>query len=178
MSAYQTLAGSFPPPGDPRAPYIDCTDPNSNCDNEIGADGETPHYKQNKHPAEDSDHPAVKGTEMRLIEAEGLLRQGDVDGAVAAMNEARRHYGIDTLSADTISSSSTSFDAGDQAWSILDDERHLTLWLEGRRLHDLRRWDHPFLNGGSIVYPGISDRAACYPISQNECDVNDNISCS
>jgi len=178
MSAYQTLAGSFAPPGDPRAPYIDCTDEQAGCSNSIGADGETPHYKQNKYPTEATDHPAAKGTEMRLIEAEAALRNGNVGDAVAAMNEARDHYGIDPLDPDTISSSSTSFDANDQAWSILDDERHLTLWLEGRRLHDLRRWNHPFLNGGSIVYPGIDQRASCYPISQNECDVNDNVTCS
>lgn len=178
MSAFRTLAGSFAAPGDPRAPYIDCTAEGSGCSNQIGADGETPHYKQNKYPGEDSDHPSVKGAEMRLIEAEAALRDGDVDGAVAAMNEARAVYGIDPMSADTITSSSTSFDANDQAWSILDDERFLTLWLEGRRLHDLRRWSHPFLNGGSVIYPGIANRASCYPISQNECDVNDNVSCS
>jgi hypothetical protein len=177
MSAYQTLAGSTGG-DDPRAPWTDCTVEANNCTEVQGADGGTPHYRQEKWPSDDSDIPAAKGTEMRLIEAEAELRSGNVDDAVAAMNEARNHYGIDPLDSDTISSSSTSFDAGDQAWSILDDERHLTLWLEGRRLHDLRRWDHPFLNGGSVVYPGISERAACFPVAQNECQVNDNISCS
>lgn len=177
MSAYQTLAGATGG-DDPRAPWTDCMAEGANCTEVQGADGETPHYRQEKFDSDDSDIAAAKGTEMRLIEAEAALRDGDVETAVERMNDARAHYGVDPLDADTISSSSTSFDASDQAWSILDDERHLTLWLEGRRLHDLRRWDHPFLNGGSIVYPGVSERAACFPVSQNECQVNESISCS
>lgn len=179
ISAYQTLAGSTGG-DDPRAPWTDCTDDSNDCTAPRGADGETPHYRQEKFPSDDSDIPAAKGTEMRLIQAEAQLRNGTVDSAVALMNEARSYYdGLDPMDPDTITDSApSSFDASNQAWSILDDERHLTLWLEGRRLHDLRRWEHPFLNGGSIVYPGVSQRASCIPISQNECDVNDNVSCS
>lgn len=178
MSAYQTLAGATGG-DDPRAPWTDCTAPEEPCTNPRGADGETPHYRQEKFPTEDTDIPAAKGTEMRLIQAEAQLRSGTVDSAVALMNEARSHYGVDPMDPDTITDSApSSFDDGNQAWSILDDERHLTLWLEGRRLNDLRRWNHPFLNEGSLVYPGISERAACFPVSQNECDVNDNVSCS
>ena len=42
-------------------------------------------------------------------------------------------------------------------WDILDRERHLTLWLEGRRLWDLHRWNHPHLNGGGVVYEATVD---------------------
>ena len=179
MSAYQTLAGSTGG-DDPRAPYTDCTADGAPCTAPRGADGETPHYRQEKFPNDAADIAAAKGAEMRLIEAEAQLRNGTVDSAVALMNEARTYYeGLDPMDPDTITDSApSSFDESNQAWSILDDERHLTLWLEGRRLHDLRRWDHPFLNGGSVVYPGVSERAACFPIAQNECDVNDNVSCS
>ena len=178
MSAYNTLAGATGGT-DPRAPWTDCTVDGAPCTNPRGADGETPHYRQEKFPSDDSDIAAAKGAEMRLIQAENQIRNGTVDSAVALMNAARSYYGVDPMDPDTITDSApSSFDINNQAWSILDDERHLTLWLEGRRLHDLRRWNHPFLNGGSIVYPGISERASCYPISQNECDVNDNITCS
>lgn len=179
ISAYQTLAGSTGG-DDPRALYTDCRDEEADCTAPQGADGETPHLRQEKYPGDDTDIPAVKGAEMRLIQAEAQLRNGTVDSAVALMNEARTYWdGLDPMPSDTVSGPApSSFDASNEAWSLLDDERHLALWLEGRRLHDLRRWDHPFLNGGSIVYPGVSERAACFPIAQNECDVNDNVSCS
>lgn len=174
MSAFGSLAGSFDPP-DPRAPYHDCTDPAAGCPNEVGADGTTPHYRQAKYPEESSGIPLGKGTEMRLIEAEANLRNGDVDGFVEKLNEARAFYGIDPIDPSTVSSSSTSFDPDDEAWQLLDQERHLTLWLEGRRLYDLRRWDHPFLDGGGVVYPGVSRRADCIPVGEDECEVNPNL---
>lgn len=176
MSAHMALAGSFSPP-DARAPYTDCTAEDAPCPNEVGADGLTPHLRQEKYQGYDANYPAVKGTEMRLLEAEAALRAGDPETAVQEMNEARAYYEIDPMDPDTISSSSTSFDSNDQAWSILDDERHLTLWLEGRRLWDLHRWDHPFLDGGTVIYPGIDRRASCYPIPEDECDTNPNVDC-
>ncbi len=68
----------------------------------------------------------------------------------------------------------------------------INLYIEGRRLWDLHRWDtdgydftmytgsrlHDFLYGGSIVHPTDLDRrASCYPIPFSECQANPNISC-
>ena len=62
-------------------------------------------------------------------------------------------------------------------WDILDRERHLTLWLEGRRLWDLHRWDHPHLDGGGVVYKAtVARRASCMPIALDECQVNEKVS--
>ncbi len=175
MSAFGALAGSFAAPGDPRAPYTDCRV--GGCPTNVGADGLTAHLRQEKYPEEGSDIPVIRGTDMRLIEAEAALRGGNVSGAMAKINEVRDFYGLGPLTATGAGSGVTGDPNSNTAWDILDRERHLTLWLEGRRLWDLHRWDHPFLNGGSIVYPGISRRASCIPISRSECDTNRNISC-
>ena len=67
-------------------------------------------------------------------------------------------------------------DNGLDALSILDGERHVTTWLEGRRVWDLHRWDHPFLDDGIVfwdVEPG--GRASCYPVPEQECQLNDGL---
>ena len=72
ISAWMTLAGTVGA-GDPRTPWTDCSDPSSGCPSGNGADGQTIHYRQEKYPTRDDDIPLVKGTEMRLIEAEAAL---------------------------------------------------------------------------------------------------------
>ncbi len=175
MSAFGALAGSFAAPGDPRAPFTDCTQ--GGCTTTVGADGLTDHYRQEKYPEEGSDIPVIRGTDMRLIEAEARLVGGDMSGAMMKINEVRDFYGLGALTASGLGTGVTGDPNSMTVWDILDRERHLTLWLEGRRLWDLHRWDHPFLNGGSIVYPGVSRRASCIPISRSECDTNRNITC-
>ncbi len=165
MSAFGALAGSFDPP-DPRAPYTDCR-VDDDCSTNIGADGSTFHLRQEKYNALGSNIPVVKGTEMRLIEAEALWEQGNLDAAMAKINEVRAFFDLDPLTATT----------REEVFDVLDKERHLTLWLEGRRLFDLHRWDHPFLRGGGVVYEGIDNRASCLPIADSECQTNPNVSC-
>lgn len=174
-SAISTLAGSFDPP-DPRAPYTDCSE-SEDCRAEQGADGVTLVYRQEKYPAIDTDIPMVKGTEMRLIEAEAALLDDDLPTFTSKINEVRTFYGLGTIAQPTSAGALEHPNAGDDAWSILDRERHLTLWLEGRRLWDLHRWNHPFLNGGTLVdrYPGVENRASCYPIPEVEKTRNPNI---
>lgn len=180
MSAYDTYASTFDPP-DPRAPYTNCPDTGTCSEN--GADGITPYWRQEKYTNRGSEIPAVKGTEMRLIEAEAALREtpADVATAVAKMNEVRAFHSL----ADLAPAPATE----DEAWIALDHERFLTLWLEGRRLHDLQRWDAEgrdilpgvqFLNGdlplaGDNLYPGITKRASCIPIAFSECLSNPNL---
>lgn len=174
MSAFGALAGSFPAPGDPRAPFTDCTV--SNCSSKNGADGDTPHYRQEKYPDVGGDIPLVKGTEMRLLEAEKALLDGNLAAAMAKINEARAHYGLDPLTSNGNIGSITGNRESMSGWDILDRERHLTNWLEGRRLWDLHRWDHPFLDGGGVVYEAtVARRASCLPIADEECQTNPNI---
>jgi tetratricopeptide (TPR) repeat protein len=159
MSAYNTFAVVAQ---DPRAPYTDCTE--GGCKAAESADGSSPHYRQEKYPSAGSDIPVVKGTEMRLIEAEAALQAGDVDGAVALINEVREVWDLEPSTAATAA----------EAMELLKDERFLTLWLEGRRLYDLHRWDDDFLRGGTIFYEGVNPRASCFPLSETELDTNPN----
>ncbi len=184
MSAIYTYADSVrlsatPPSPDPRTPFIDCTQPGAGCGHAQGADGATDHYQQMKYTDYGSEIPVVKGTEMRLIEAEAqLVQQGaaGIAGAIASINEVRDFWGLSLIDP-------TGMTLQD-AWITLDHERHLTLWLEGRRFFDMRRWEAAgldylpavmFIHGGTLVYQGVDPRATCIPISQSECLVNDSI---
>ncbi len=182
MSAFDTFAASFSPE-DPRAPYTDCPTTDS-CNGVLGADGITPFWRQDKYwPDRGADIPAVKGTEMRLIEAEAELRNGNLGPALLKMNEVRAFvYGTPTDLAPAPATIAEGFIA-------LDRERYLTLWLEGRRMHDTRRWeaegrtDLPsvrFANGldviaGDNLATGLTQRALCIPLSFSECLSNPNL---
>ena len=178
MSAYRTLAGTVGA-GDPRTPWTDCTV--ATCNSKNGADGQTPHYRQEKYPTKGGNIPLVKGTEMRLIEAEKALIDGDLTTAMMKINEVRTFHGQPTLTATGVGSITGGPGGGANptsmtGWDILDRERHLTLWLEGRRLWDLHRWDHPHLDGGGVVYQAtVARRASCFPISDQECQVNEQV---
>jgi hypothetical protein len=181
VSAWMTLAGTVGA-GDPRTPWTDCSAAGSGCPSGNGADGQTIHVRQEKYPTRDDDIPLVKGTEMRLIEAEAALMAGDLATAMAKINEMRAHFGLDPLESDGTIGQITGGDGGGanptsmSGWDILDRERHLTLWLEGRRLWDLHRWDHPHLDGGGVVYKAtVARRASCMPISLDECQVNEKV---
>ncbi|RMH16187.1 MAG: RagB/SusD family nutrient uptake outer membrane protein [Gemmatimonadetes bacterium] len=175
MSAFMTLADVA---GDVRTPWTDCRLPGAGCPGgDVGADGSTPHLRQDKYPESGADIPAVKGTEMRLIEAEAALRSGDLGTFNDKINEVRDFYGLPNITATSLGSGVTGDINSMTAWDVLDRERHLTLWLEGRRMFDLRRWGHPFLNGGGIVYEGVAQRMDCIPLSESECSSNTNISC-
>ncbi len=181
VSAWGALAGTVGA-GDPRTPWTDCSAATSGCASGNGADGETIHYRQEKYPTRDDGIPLVKGTEMRLIEAEAALVSGDLDMAMEKINEVRAHFELEPVESDGTIGSITGGEGGGanptsmSGWDILDRERHLTLWLEGRRLWDLHRWDHPHLDGGGVVYKATAARrSSCMPISLEECQVNDKV---
>ncbi len=68
-------------------------------------------------------------------------------------------------------------DAADiDALSILDGERWLTNWLEGRRMWDLHRWNHPFLVDGIVFWDvEAGGRVSCYPVPEQECQLNETL---
>lgn len=134
--------------GDPRVPWVD--------EGVYGIDGKSPFYRQDKYPEWFSDMDLSAGDEMRLIEAEALLRAGNVAGAVARINALRTAAGVAPVTATTT----------EQAWTALRTERNIVLWMEGRHLWDLSRFDDPFL----------SNRSKCIPVSQNEAATNPNVS--
>lgn len=175
MSAYNTYAGSFSPDWDPRAPITDCR--LGGCPNELGADGVTPHLRQEKYDDPGSEVPILSGGEARLIEAEAALRNGNLAEFTTQINRLRAIWDLDPIEEPASAGALEYPNAYDDAWSILDGERMLTLWIEGRRLWDLHRWDHPFLNGGTVAWPGEPRRDSCLPVPSGECRVNPNFTC-
>jgi starch-binding outer membrane protein, SusD/RagB family len=117
------VTGTLATEGDPRASF-------RYRDAMGGGSPQRPYYFIEKYTSRNDDIAIAKGTEMRLIEAEALLRGGSVGAAVDKINEVRAHHGLANASAAT----------ANEAWELLMKERGLELWLEGRRLPDLRRW--------------------------------------
>ncbi|HKJ02382.1 MAG TPA: RagB/SusD family nutrient uptake outer membrane protein, partial [Longimicrobiales bacterium] len=101
------------------------------------------------------DIPLAKGWEMRLIEAEALLSAGKRTEAMAMINHVRSAFDVPDATAAT----------DDEAWTALKRERLITLWLEGRRLADLHRFNDAFLSG----------RDYCFPFSRGEINSNPNL---
>ncbi len=128
-----------------------------------GQDGLTNFFRQAKYKDLGADIPMAKGTEMLMIRAENALRGGDITGAFAFINQQRAVYAMTPLTAPVDIAT---------AWTTLEKEKGAVLWLEGRRLGDLRRWNaetgparNTFLNG----------RDKCIPISLNELQTNPNL---
>jgi hypothetical protein len=147
-------------PNDPRAPWIIPLNADGSIQN--GANGSTPHYRQVKFTDNGSDVALAKGTEMLLVRAEAALRSSDMAGAYGFMNEARAEYGMDPL---PVAADMTA------AWTDLRFERGATLWLEGRRFEDLRRW---YAESGPAHDSTLDGRATCVPISEAEKKANPN----
>ena len=139
---------------DPRVPWVTTT--------ALGQDGRTRFLRQMKYPNLDSDIPLVKGTEMLILRAEERLRAGDVTAAMARINDVRTFHRLPTVTATTAA----------QAWPILQRERAATIWLESRRLWDLRRWN---AEPAPIKHTYLDSRDKCIPISENEMLSNVNL---
>jgi hypothetical protein len=181
MSVYGTYIETLGPDGDPRTPWMDCTTPGTCASGTQGAgDKDNPNYKQMKYPDYGADIPLVKGTEMRLIQAEAALRNNDLDGAMGFINQVRTFHGLDELTATGIGNGFTFEWDSMTGWDILDREYLLTTWLEGRHLGRFHRWDqegmtHPYLTGKHHLYELVAPggkRFTCYPIADSECQVN------
>lgn len=154
--------------GDPRLPWDTVFASDGSI--QTGNDGTTYFFQQNKYESPTDDIPAVKGTEMLILQAEAALRQGaaGIAGAYLLMNQARAAYGMTPLiPAATL----------DGAWDDLHFERAATTWLESRRLWDLRRW---YEAGASApeYHPFLAERpeGRCIPISEEEKRANPNLS--
>ncbi len=124
-----------------------------------GQDGATNFFRQKKYLTLGDPVALAKGTDMLLIRAEAALRANDVTNAMVYINQERASFTLPALTATTV----------DQVWPILQRERGAVLWLEGRRLWDLRRW------GAEGKSTALGTRAACMPISAEELGSNPNL---
>ncbi len=155
--------------GDPRVAW---TDTGMTGDAAVMDLGRVPFYRQEKYTEEASPIRLASGREMRLIVAESLLRDGDVPGALGVVNELRSAVGVDPVAASSL----------DDAWTIFKRERGIELWLEGRRMGDLRRWEAAGTPGAldELEVPGDASRLSinqtlCYAIPISERETNSNI---
>lgn len=102
----------------------------------------------------------VSAREMHLIIAEGLKAGGDDTGCIAELNKIRALDGLAPY---------TTEDAG----AALQAERRANLFLQGRRLQDMYRF-----NAKSIMWDAVEQSPAgtFFPIPISEIRANDNIS--
>lgn len=155
-----------------------------------GADGEHAHYKQMIYDERGSDMPRVSGEEMLLILAEDAMNRSAFGEMMTHINAIRTARGIAPYAAVPTALGTLDYPhdlSSGEAIDILDRERYASLWMQGRRLYDMDRWDHPYLNGGDNTYgPGLGNwvvggssfapRASCQPVPRSECLLNENIS--
>ena len=122
---------------------------------QTGQDGKTPYFRQRKYTSLGSPIPLTHGTEMLMIRAEAALRNNDIIGAFTLINQSRAFYGMAPL---TVPTDITT------AWQTFEKEKGATMWLEGRRLWDLQRWNAAV---GPSHNSFLDGRDKCIPISQN-----------
>lgn len=141
---------------DPRVPW------STSAQFPVGDAGQIPWLFQTKFPARTSPIRLSSGREMRLILAEANLRRDAWPAALAQINALRAAVGVQPWQA----ASAT------EAWTHLKRERGIELWLEGRRLGDLRRWKQANTPGAMDDLTGRDD---CFPIGQTERETNPNV---
>jgi hypothetical protein len=142
-----------------------------------------PLWISRKYLDDNGDIELASGAEMRLIEAEAALRAGNLGEFTTQVNRARAARGVGPITQPTAAGALEYPNAQDDAWSILDRERYLELFLEARRFWDLRRWNHPFWTGNHVLLPKLVNevppggRMKCYPVPNQECTTNASITC-
>jgi hypothetical protein len=146
---------------DPRVPWD--TIKTSSGSIQKAQDGLTPFFRQAKYKDLGSDIAITKGAEMLMIRAENALRGGDIAGAFGFINQQRAVYALAPLTAPADVAT---------AWTTLEKEKGAVLWLEGRRLGDLRRWN---AEAGPAKNTFLDSRDKCIPISLNELQTNPNL---
>jgi len=133
-------------------------------------EGNVRYLRQMKQPNLNSPVRLSSGREMRLLEAEAFLAAGQWQAATEVINQLRT-----VLTSDFTGEALTGWTVGglEEGWAALQRERGIELWLEGRRLGDLRRW----AAGGrpSAGLPDMSGRATCFPIGETERQTNSSL---
>lgn len=134
-----------------------------------------PWLPQQKHDKRTSPIRLSSAQEMYLIKAESALVSGSVDDALTNINAVRALAGQDAVTASTTA----------EAWTALKRERGIELWLEGRRLGDMRRWSESSAPGDYHAYEttnwegnAYSPAYLSFPIGQSEIDTNPNVTSS
>ncbi len=130
----------------------------------VGALGRVRWYFQTKYPTLTSPINLSSGWEMRLIEAEVKLVASDLAGALTSINGRRTALSLPLVTANSLT----------EGWAALKRERGIELWLEGRRLGDLRRWAALNRPGALDPKEEIPGRDLCFatPLSEKQTNIN------
>lgn len=118
----------------------------------LGVNNRTPFIGNGKTPSRSAPIALAKKEEMNLIEAEVYWRRGDLATAIAKLNVNRTAVGLPPLANPGTS---------DAVFTMLLQERFATLYAEGHRMQDLKRFNLVRERLG----PG---RATKLPLSRNE----------
>ena len=165
--------------GDPRVRWI--TVPGVPvASGQIAGYGPIPYWWQRKYITENDDYRLSTGREMALIKAEAALTSGDLAGAMTLINSLRAGIISDRNNQPIPLWTATNINEG---WAFLKRERNIELWMEARRLGDLRRWKENN-TPGAIDWPDYESVAAvfrqytpvqCYPVPDQELNTNPNL---
>ena len=148
----------FQSANDPRVPYFDSGD--------VGFDGETPYFVQDKYPEMSSNTVLASGVEARLIEAEAALQANNTGTFLTRINALRQSVSLNTVAL-----------PGTQAAQVdlLFRERAFWLYLTGHRLGDLRRLVRQYGRAQDAVFPtgdyhkgGAYGSDVNFPVSSDE----------
>jgi hypothetical protein len=138
--------------------------------------GQVPFLQQQKYKEATDDIRLAGGTDMRLLEAEALLHQGEWMQAMQLVNGVRTRN-VDDAGAPLepwVASSA------EEAWTFLKRERGVELWLEARRWGDQRRWqeqgapgevDWADFESRSDIF-STNERSRCFSVPNNERNAN------
>ena len=148
--------------GDSRVPYVD----RGHSDTPLGI----PLYEQQKFTSLSDPINLASGREMLLLRAEAYLEAGQWEPAMALINDVRT-----TVDSDHDGEPLEELEAGslEEAWTHLKDERRWELWMESRRMGDLRRWIDDDTPGEMEDMSGRE--RLCFPVTESEIDHNENL---
>jgi hypothetical protein len=129
-------------------------------------------WQTSKYPAVTTPVPVARYAEAQLILAEARIDAGDLDGAAAAINAARNSGRTDMPQFDA--TGMTAAEVRDQ----LIEERRRELFLEGRRLYDVQRFDLPLepAPGTPYLTTGTYGDQRCFPLPAVERNNNPHFS--
>ena len=170
---YQNLtigADGMPTDGD----GVPDTRVNVKTDGTQAADFATVLYYHDKYNSRSDPLPLVHWHEARMYEAEALAMQGDVDGAIATINGLRGDAGLPPVTAVV--------EAGEIMDLVKEERRRQLFVLGGHRLHDMLRFDIPFLGEPGSIHPDGRDQTGaeygnltCFQLPEVERKGNENI---
>lgn len=139
-------------------------------------------WVQQKHTSNSAPITLADKREMRYIVAEQLLVSGDWEAAMDSVNQLRAEADAPSWAAVEGSAASSE----EEAWTRFRFERGIELWLEARRMGDLRRWAQagvpgdlqPLEDPESSEFTGLQPKpegGLCYPIPDSERETNPDV---